>query len=96
MARIIWHIAAERDLDEYTAYIARESERAAERWRARVLSATDRLREFPRSGHVVREFEDERVREIIVGSYRVIYRLREDVVIIVAVWRGARRLRRLP
>jgi len=48
------------------------------------------LAQFPRAGHKVREFDDEDVRELLVYSYRIIYRLNPDEVLIAAVIHGKR------
>lgn len=62
----------------------------------RVIAATRRLEQFPRSGRVVPEVWRDDTREIIVSRYRVMYRLRDDGVIILAVRHGARLLDELP
>jgi plasmid stabilization system protein ParE len=51
----------------------------------RALRATDRLADYPRSGRVVPELGIQTIRELIVGSYRIIYRLREDQVHLLTV-----------
>jgi plasmid stabilization system protein ParE len=38
----------------------------------------------------VPELGDESIREVIHGNYRIVYRLRDDVVEIAAVFHGAR------
>jgi toxin ParE1/3/4 len=58
----------------------------------RVLRATDQLARHPRLGRTVPEIGMERIREIIVGSYRVIYRLGNDEVHVLTVHHGARLL----
>lgn len=58
----------------------------------RAFHATDRLAELPRSGRIVPELEIENIREIILGNYRLIYRVREDQVQILTVHHGARLL----
>ena len=45
---------------------------------------------FPRVGHKVPEFDDENIRELAVYSYRIIYRLQGDEVVIAAVIYGKR------
>lgn len=66
-----------RPLREIHDFIARDSPRAAEVLVERLLTATERLASFPESGRVVPEFPGLGYREIIVGSYRVLYDLRE-------------------
>ena len=48
----------------------------------------------PRLGPVVPEYEDETLRELFVDPYRIVYRLLDDQVDIVAVVHGARRMPR--
>ena len=58
----------------------------------RVLRAADQLANFTRLGRVVPELGIEHFREIVVGSYRVIYRIRDEDVQILTVHHGARLL----
>ena len=57
------------------------------------MQAIERLGEFPESGRVVPEVSDETLREVITGSYRIVYRVLDEEVVIVAVHHGARLLR---
>jgi len=54
------------------------------------VSRARQLQEFPESGRVVPEYEAKQVRELIGGSYRIWYRLRDDRVEILAILHGAR------
>jgi toxin ParE1/3/4 len=92
MATIRWTQRALDDLHGTHDFIARDSPRAAEALIERVLTATERLALFPESGRVVPEFPELGYREIIVNSYRVLYRLEGDTVWVVAVVHGRRRL----
>jgi len=56
----------------------------------RFYAAADRLTSFPASGRVVREINDRDVREIIVGNYRLMYRISADEVEVWTVVHGAR------
>jgi plasmid stabilization system protein ParE len=49
-----------------------------------------RLREFPFSGEVVPELGREDLREVLQGSYRLIYRVSDSRVDILAVFHSAR------
>lgn len=44
-----------------------------------------KLRQFPRSGRMVPELGDERYREKILYSWRMIYRFEDEVVNIIAI-----------
>lgn len=50
-----------------------------------MIDASRRLADFPESGRSVPEFADPALRELLVSSYRVLYRVGEAVVTIAAV-----------
>jgi toxin ParE1/3/4 len=92
MAQVRWTPQAADDLEATCLFIARDSSQLAAMFADRVLRATDRLASNPRLGRTVPELGIETLREIIVGSYRVIYQLREDQVHVLTVYHGARLL----
>jgi plasmid stabilization system protein ParE len=60
----------------------------------RIVVAVTRLENHPLSGRMVPEVDDESIREVVHGSYRIVYRLRlPDVVEMITVFHGARLLR---
>ena len=71
------------------AYIRADDPQAALALRERAGESLSRLARFPESGRVVPEFPDLAVREVIVPPYRFFYRVKEDVVWVVAVWHSA-------
>ena len=58
----------------------------------RLRKAVERLGQFPGSGTRVHEWNRPDLREIVVGNYRVIYRLNDEIVEILTVIHAARRL----
>jgi len=93
MGEVRWTPQAADDPEAIWHFIARDSAEMAAIFADRVLRATDRLTKYPRSGRVVPELRIENFRELIVGSYRVIYRvLRDDDVQLLTVHHGARPL----
>ena len=62
----------------------------------RLIDATDQLEAFPESGRILPEFPALSYRELIVGSYRVVYRPEGNRLWIAAVVHGMRRLERAP
>jgi len=54
------------------------------------VNQTKILEGFPQAGRKVPEFDDENMRELLVYSYRIIYRLQNDEALIVAVIHGKR------
>ena len=97
MAVLIWTRRALRNLSSIHEYIAMDSARNADRVIEQITSTTDRLRDFPASGRMVPGRDDPTLREVIVGSYRVIYRYRTgtpDRVSILTVIHGSQQLPR--
>jgi toxin ParE1/3/4 len=95
LAKVRWAERARDDVREIYDFIVRDSPRAAEALIERVLHSTERLASFPESGRTVPEFPDLGYRELLVGSYRVWYRIEKETVWIVTVLHG-RRLPRSP
>lgn len=94
MTRIVWTDEASNSLSAIHDYIARDSTRYAVSVCADIIDAVDRLKAFPESGRVVPELDDPTYRELIHGSYRIVYRTQgRDVVEILTVHHGARLLR---
>jgi toxin ParE1/3/4 len=92
MAPVRWTPQAADDLDAIAEFIARDSPHFAGLFVADVLQSVDRLVDFPESGRMVPEIGDKSIRELILGSYRIIYRLRSEVVEVLTVHHGARLL----
>jgi plasmid stabilization system protein ParE len=90
MAKVVWTEAALSDLHDIMEYIAKDSAVYAERLGTRVVQAPRRLQQSPRSGRIVPEFNDQTIREIIYGSYRIIYKSKDQACFIVAVIHGSR------
>ena len=90
MGKVIWTEPALEDLRSIIDHIAEDSLVYAERFGVRVVEAPRRLAHFPYSGRMVPEFKDENIRELIFGSYRLIYLIRQSVCYIVAIIHGSR------
>jgi plasmid stabilization system protein ParE len=56
----------------------------------RIFESTARLEEFPRFGRVAPELGRDDVREVIVGDYRVVYRIEADACVLFTVFRSSR------
>ncbi len=88
--RILWSPQSLRDLSAIREYIAKDSERFADLTVARIFSAVERLLQFPHSGRIVPERDQPKIREIIVGRFRVVYRVRDALLEVVTVFRASR------
>lgn len=92
MAEIVFAAEAIRDIEEIHAYIAQDSARYADRQVQRFYQEVERLARFPLSGRMVPEIALYSVREVIIGNYRMMYRLLEtDIVEVMIIHHGKRR-----
>ena len=87
---IIWSHRASEDLEAIADYIAQDSEAYAKSVIRTILQKVRLLSDFPFIGRIVPEFEDNSIREIFAYSYRIIYKITEDKVILAAVVHGKR------
>lgn len=94
MASVRWTVGARKDLREVVEYIGQDSVVYAADTIERIFIAIEKLRTFPNLGRVVLEYDDDTIRELIVGSYRVVYRLRQKRVNILAIVHSSRDLLR--
>ena len=94
MAEIDWSILAKTDLQDIYDYISKDSARYALRMIDRIVSKAEILNLQPKVGKVVKEFDDNNLRELLEGNYRIIYYVDfEQKVFIVRVFHGARLLK---
>ena len=95
MARKVeWTDPAWEDLAGIAEYIARDSEYYAATFVQGMKEAAASLAEFAERGQVVPEFGDPSIRELLVKSYRLVYRVSEERVVILTLIHGARRIGR--
>ena len=90
MTRVRWAPQALDDLQSIRAYIARDSVEYAELIIDQIVQAVERLENHPRSGRIVPELGLSSIREVIVGSYRIVYLLAGVDAFILTVFHGAR------
>lgn len=87
--RILFTPTARFQFFEVLEFIRRDNPSAAVDFRQKAEKSLSRLRKFPESGRFLPEFPDLPFREVIVQPYRFFYKIKDDVVWIVAVWHGA-------
>jgi len=92
--RISFAVSAVADLEAIRAWYAEQHvPDVGERLLREIVAHVERLAEFPESGRVVPEFGLVQLREIVHPPFRVVYRLGEDRVRVVRVWRSERQLK---
>lgn len=71
--KIVWSPLALERVEDIARYIAEDKPNAAIDWVDGLFDTVERLADFPESGRIVPEVGGRRIREVICGSYRVIY-----------------------
>lgn len=92
MVEVRWTPQAAQDLDSITSFISHDSAQYASLFVIDLFQAVGRIAEFPQSGRIVPELGNPGVREIILGSYRVVYRIKKQYADLLTIYHGARLL----
>ncbi len=92
MAILKWTPQALADVEANADFIAKDSVYYAQIFARKVFKTVDKLTTFPMLGRIVPEINSENIREIILGNFRIIYRVDEDVIEILTVYHSARLL----
>ncbi|MEH2234240.1 MAG: type II toxin-antitoxin system RelE/ParE family toxin [Nostoc sp.] len=90
--KVFWTETAVENLSAIYTYIAQNSPRYATRIIDRITKRSQQLANFPLSGRIVPEFETEQIREVIEGSYRIIYYIKPEQIDVLAVIHGAQEI----
>lgn len=85
-----WTEAALADLRAAEAHIARHSTQYAASLIERIFARSGQLADFSHLGWMVPEHEDESLREVFEHPYRIIYRVLEQQIDILAVVHASR------
>jgi toxin ParE1/3/4 len=92
MSRLFWSAGAREDLLEIGRYIRRDDPAAARRWVKRLRERARGVVAVPLAGRKVPEFAREDIREVLLGAYRIVYRVLEGEIHVLAVREGHRLL----
>ncbi|PIX21729.1 MAG: type II toxin-antitoxin system RelE/ParE family toxin [Deltaproteobacteria bacterium CG_4_8_14_3_um_filter_45_9] len=90
--KIKWSPRAASNLEEICNYITKDSEYYSILFAKKITNIVKAIPQFPKSGRVVPEYRDENLREKIYKNYRIVYRLKEEFIEIVAICHGAKPL----
>lgn len=91
MAEVKWTDFAIKELNQIGEFIALDSIRYAELTVSELFSSTEILEKYPYAGIEVLLIQNQNIRQIIKGNYRIIYLIVEDnSVEILTVHHGSR------
>lgn len=89
--RVSFALAAVTDLEQIRDwYAAQQVPEVGERFLREIVEHVEHLADFPESGRVVPEFGLAQLREIVHPPFRIVYRLDDERVRVVRVWRSER------
>lgn len=80
-----WSYTSKLDLLQIYNYIAKDSEHYAKKVVNDIVDKSEYLGVFPNMGSRVEEFDEDNLKEIVIYSYRMIYRIIDDGVNILAI-----------
>ena len=90
--RLRWTEQARNDLLQIGRYIAQDKPGAGRAWVQRLRERARDAADMPLMGRKVPELDREDIREVILGGYRLVYRVRTDAMEVLAVFDGRRLL----
>ncbi len=90
--KVYWTLNAIKHLTNIYEYIAINSPTYARRMVDRITRRSEQISTQPLSGRKVPEYEAEDIRELVEKPYRIIYRVKQDQIDVLAVIHGAQLL----
>ncbi|NEO98923.1 MAG: type II toxin-antitoxin system RelE/ParE family toxin [Symploca sp. SIO2E9] len=90
--KVVWTDTAVAQLSAIHAYITQNSPPYAMRVVDRITRRSEQIANFPYSGRIVPEFENEHIREVIEGSYRIIYYVKTGQIDILTIIHGSQQI----
>ena len=90
MIKIEWSSTANYDILQIYSYIYQDSVYYAVNTINEITKTTDNLEIFPYLGRIVPEYDVYNIRELIYKSYRIIYEVQLNKIIIHRIWHSAR------
>ena len=94
MNKIVWTDVAVADLKNIRDHISKDSHVYSRAFLLVIFNSVEQLERFPKSGRMVPEFKRANTRELLVGTYRVIYDVTGSIVRILTVIHGSRLLKK--
>ena len=86
--KIQWSPLAIGRVTKIAEYIALDSPVAANKWVNEIFDSTEKLSNFSEIGRVIPELQDQTIRELLKGNYRIIYKIEMSVISILTVRHG--------
>jgi toxin ParE1/3/4 len=92
--KIYFTTRAKSDMAEIVEYISQDNPQAAKKWANAIFDSVNGLDDFPEIGRIVPEYAEDTIREIIIGQYRIVYKINQPQkeIYIITVHHSRRRM----
>jgi len=90
MVKIVWTSQAIEDFESICQFIEKDSRYYSSLFANKIFEAVDDIQKFPQIGRILPEKNQDNIREILLGNYRIIYRLHESFLEILSIYHGSR------
>jgi len=88
--RLTWTIDAVDDLQAIAEFLERDAPLYASAVVDKILATTRKLLDHPLAGRIVPEFDRSDIRERFVFSYRMVYHVKNDHIVVLNIIHGSR------
>ncbi|SJM92804.1 Plasmid stabilization system [Crenothrix polyspora] len=86
--RLRWSERSINDLIAIQRHIAQNNPVTAKKWIIKIRQRAKSAADSALIGRVVPEFNQQDIREVFLGNYRIVYRVRDDDILILTVFEG--------
>ncbi len=92
MVKLVWLRTANNDLIQIYNYIYEDSIYYAVKTVNDIIKLVEKLKNLPYMGRKIPEYNEDSQRELIYKSYRIIYKIESNTILIRRIWHSARKV----
>lgn len=92
MSEIKWSKKEINNLKAIYEYISLDSESYADKYINRIIRKIEQLQSYPNLGRIVPEKNDDSIRELIIGSHRIFYKVGAKSVKVIRLHHSAQNI----
>lgn len=86
--KLRWSERSVNDLIAIQRYIAQDNPQTAKKWVAKLRRRAKSAADTALAGRIVPEFNQNDIREVFLGNYRIVYRVRGDGILVLTIFEG--------
>jgi plasmid stabilization system protein ParE len=95
MVQINWTLQSLEDIESIAEFIAKDSIKYAQLQVISYFEEVEKLKSYPKIGRSVLEFKNPKIRQLLSGSFRIIYFVKsKDQIDVLTVYHSKRKLNR--